>query len=246
VSVATLVVHGATNDTSVGDTDGDGIADVAVARVDGDDPHGTTFVVIGPPSGTTDLDHDADSSHRGEVEGDAAGVVAVDGDANGDGYDDLLIGAPRHDGTATDAGAVYVVLGPMEGDHGLEEADGKITASTAGQYKAWLGASIAYAGDVDADGLDDVIMSKADDSLAKGGGGAALFYGPVDGDRDYADADASFYGLIADDGVGFTVAGVGDLEGDGFADVLLGASGDSAGVGGPWYGNLYLFGGGTL
>src|SRR6185436_18025541 len=79
---------------------------------------------------------------------DEACIVSGAGDVDGNGHDDLLVGT-------WGAGAAYLVLGPVTGTLGLSRADAKFISEVEGD---WAGSSVAGAGDVDADGLDDVLI----------------------------------------------------------------------------------------
>jgi len=138
------------------------------------------------------------------------------GDVNGDGLDDLIIGAPANDDASTDAGKAYLVLGPGAGTIGLASADAVFWGDV--QY-ADAGYSVAGVGDTDADGYDDVMISEA----GWGNGNALLFLGPISGDVTSSEADATIEGVHGWYTVGWAIAGAGDANGDGYDDVLVSA-----------------------
>src|SRR4030095_8610822 len=95
----------------------------------------------------------------------------------------------------------------------------------------WAGTSIAWIGDVDGDGSEDLLVGApyADDGGAETGS-AYLFYGPVFGTVDLSDADAVLVGEVSYAEAGQAVAAAGDVNGDGRADYMVGAPGDGGGV----------------
>jgi FG-GAP repeat protein len=138
------------------------------------------------------------------------------GDVNGDGYADLIIGAPavRHGGT-TAAGSAYVLSG----------ATGQLLYEWQGIDANNLGSSVAAAGDVDLDGFDDVIVGAwGVYRSAQARTGAAFVYSGATGAKLH-----KFYGAFTDTRLGNAVAGAGDVNGDGIPDLIVGASWATAG-----------------
>jgi hypothetical protein len=203
--------------SGAGDVNGDGKADALVgasgALVDGVPWSGAAYLVSGPLSGTIDLSaaHATFLGARGEEAGYA---VSGAGDMDGDGTADVVIGAPGY-------GVTYLVLGPVSGTIDLELADGFLVGE--GPYDL-AGNSVSDAGDVDADGHDDLLIGARDNASSLIDQGAAyLVLGPVTGTVDLAAADAKISGETWDDMPGYCVSGAGDVDADGHDDWLIGA-----------------------
>jgi hypothetical protein len=205
---------------------------VVVGAIDDDDggtEAGAAFVVGADSlAETVDLDADADAKLLGEAAGDHAGESVSDaGDVNDDGAVDLLVGADDHDGSGTDSGAAYLVSGPVEGTTSLADADVKLVGEGTGDR---AGFAVAGAGDVNDDGVPDVIVGAPyNDASARNTGAAYIVYGAASlpGEIDLADADVKLSGEAANDTAGWSVAaaGSGDVTCDAVDDVLVGAPG---------------------
>ena len=211
---------------SGGDLNGDGLDDLLVGAEghDGDETNqGVVYVLFDSPTGVLDL-HDAPASLLGEEGMDCAGAdVGIALDADGDGLDDILVGAPGKD----HGGAAYLILGrpaPWSPDTSLATADASFLAE--GTVDS-AGSAVAGAGDVDGDGLGDLVVGAWHNGAAGVAAGAAyLILGRTSGwamDLSLADADSRFTGESSGDYAGSDVAAAGDLNGDGLADFLIGA-----------------------
>jgi len=163
--------------------------------------------------------------------GDGTGIsVSSAGDVNGDGFDDLIVGAYGDDTGGTNAGAAWVVFGPgaAASDVDLAALGGggyRITGAAAGDR---AGIAVAAAGDINADGFDDLIVGA---HLNDAGGISAGAAYVLLGDNGSADVDLvspaadglRILGAAAGDMAGMSVSAAGDIDGDGFDDLIVGA-----------------------
>jgi len=191
------------------------------------------------------LKDNADATFVGHVTYDyASDRVAMVGDVNGDGYDDMLMGAYNACLDGLCSGGVYLILGRAAADWGAAFDVAGADASFRGeQHWSNAGRDIAGAGDVNGDGYADFLIGAygydASD-IVTDTGKVYLVLGRREANWgrsfDLANADASFLGEVAYDTAGYALAGVGDVNGDGYDDFLVGAysndqNGSSAGKG---------------
>ncbi len=220
---------------SAGDVNGDGYSDVIVGawrNNAGGAYSGRAYIYYGGPG----ADATADVTLTGAAASDYFGFsVGGAGDVNGDGYSDVIVGAYMNDAGASDAGRAYVYYGGPAMD---ETADVTLTGAAASDY---FGCSVAGAGDVNGDGYADLIVGAyGNDAGGSSAGRAYVYYGgPV---MDVT-ADATLTGAAANDYFGLSVAGAGDVNGDGYDDIIVGAYGNDAG--GSSAGRAYVYWGGS-
>lgn len=215
-----------------GDLDGDGVED-AILGCPGADVDGRVFVMYGPLRGRNQSVLDAGAAISAALPFENLGVSVAAADLNGDGRDDLVIGAPAAPINQTPPGRVYVFFGPVAGVLPASAADVILEGVSITDR---LGVSVA-AGDSNGDGTADLLMGADQANSASGAGKAYLHFGPLQpGFRSVGSAGALFVGEAAEDQFGKSLAYAGDCDADGFEDVLIGAWSQDGGAG-----RAYLF-----
>ncbi len=200
-----------------GDVDGDGLSDILVGAPDHDNGQTDEGRALLYRGGTDALVDPVTTREADLGTAQFAAALAMVGDVDGDGYGDLLVGAPYYDGGQTDEGRALLYRG---GPGGLEATASWTVESN--QANARFGQAVGGAGDVNGDGFTDLVVgAPAYDNGQTDEGRAFVYHGSASGPA--GSAAFTFECNQASAQCGHAVAGAGDVNGDGFADVIVGA-----------------------
>ena len=220
--------------SGAGDVNADGYSDVIVGAIgygNGESFEGAAIVFLGSAEGITCRSPaDADAVLESNQSLSYMGIsVAGAGDVDGDGFDDVIVGAAMYDNGQPDEGAAFGFVGSATGI-----ADGNpATAAVmfeSDQAEAGFGLSVAGVGDVNGDGVGGVIIGAPHYSNGQANEGAAFIYLAEHGTGGPAGAQAILESDMEDANFGYSVAAAGDVNGDGFGDVIVGAPGYAEGI----------------
>src|SRR3989339_1302691 len=205
---------------SAGDVNGDGYNDVIVGAYGYFSFTGQAYIYYGGAS----MNNTADVTFTGAAVSDYfGGSVASAGDVNGDGFADVIVGAKGADGGGVNRGQAYIYYGGASMNNTAD------VTFTGAANSDWLGFSVAPAGDVNGDGYADVIVGAL--YASTNNGQAYIYYGGASMNNT---ADVTFTGAADNDSFGFSVAPAGDVNGDGYNDVIVGAK-DASSTNGQAY-----------
>lgn len=230
---------------TAGDLNGDGYSDVAVGAPGydaGGGPVGAVFVWYGSANGlgSSSTPAGADWHAVGEDLSSQLGAsVATAGDVNGDGYSDLLVGAPYYDTFGkTDTGIALIWFGSASGLGAVGSVANADWEMYCSDEFAECGRSVASAGDVNGDGYSDIIIGgPAYDLNAVANGVALVYHGSSAGPSQSADLTLAGESNLAS--FGASVASAGDINGDGYGDIIVGAPYQNEGT--TYFGNGYAY-----
>ncbi len=204
--------------STAGDVNGDGYSDVIVGAFGNSSNAGRTYIYFG---GAT-MDNIADLTMSGEGANQYFGVsTSTAGDVNGDGYDDVIVGAYSY---GSSVGRAYLYYGGAAMNNIV---DVTMTGEASG---VWFGVSVSTAGDLNGDGYSDVVVGAF--GYANNSGRAYVYFG---GTRMNNTADKTLTGEQVSN-FGYSVASAGDVNGDGYSDLLVGGKGFNSGTG-----RVYLY-----
>jgi len=237
--------------TSLGDLDGDGVQDLAVGAVgddDGGDATGAVWIAFLRTDRTVKGSAKISELRGGLVadlqDGDGFGrALSGLGDLDGDGIPDLCVGANEDDTGSTNAGSAYVLFlrrdGTVRGQHKITALSGDALDFTP-RRSSEFGASVAGMGDVDGDGIPDVaIGARFSNSVQvcflRRDGTVRDSTNITYGLNGFTDRATSFVDLL-----GMSIANMGDFDGDGVNDLLVGAYGREF-AGQDFVGGQYLW-----
>jgi hypothetical protein len=227
--------------SGAGDVNNDGIDDIIIGAISAGGS-GESYVVFGTAHRfpavfeLTGLDGANGFAIRGASADTLGYSVNAAGDVNGDGIGDVIVGSAFADANGRDSGRSYVVFGSAEGFAATMDAsslngrNGFVFNGIAANHRA--GTDVSGAGDVNGDGIDDVVVGAlhaSPNGLRSGQG--YVVYGSAEGFPAVIEASSldgsngfALNGIDQEDAAGGSVSGIGDINGDGLDDLLIGAT----------------------
>lgn len=246
-----IVINGTDSDdylgtsvSNIGDINNDGIDDVVIgaplANATNGLSSGKSYVIFGNqngfniPQNINELDGTNGFTLIGNVDSASGSSVSAAGDFNGDGIQDLLIGAPYAAPNGEKSGKSYVIFGRSDGFTGTVELENlgnngvTLIGPNAGEQ---VGFAVSEAGDINGDGIGDVIIGATNNTELPDNGKVYVVFGNQNysstANLNLANLNGSngfsITGLNAGDKLGYSVSSAGDINGDGFKDLIFGA-----------------------
>ena len=214
---------------NAGDFNGDGYQDILVGSpdeaVNGNYYMGRVYLYLGG----AEMNGECAACFNGHFAYERFGTtVAGLGDVNGDGFDDIIVGTEYNGSSGPDTAYVYVYFGGAEID---TTAD--IIFREAAGYAVNYGTSVAYAGDLNNDGFNDIMVGAPDADA----GEVYIYFG---GEEIENSPDIILQGEFSGDGFGQSMEALGDMNGDGFPEIAVGAP-DYSGENGNHTGIAYVY-----
>lgn len=202
--------------STAGDVDGDGYSDVIIGAenyANGQTQEGRAYIFNGSSSGLNTIYSWVTEVNQANAR--YGHSVSTAGDVNGDGYSDVVVGAWTYDNGQNDEGAAWIYYGSLSGISGSSLLEINLAGAN-------FGSSVASAGDVNGDGYGDVIIGASSYSNPQLVEGAAFAYngsasGIITTPSWQIQSNQAFTNL------GISVATAGDVNGDGYSDVIVGA-----------------------
>jgi RTX calcium-binding nonapeptide repeat (4 copies)/FG-GAP repeat len=235
-----------TSVSRAGDINGDGVGDLVIGARSADpngNDSGQSYVVFGKRGGNSDMELSTLNGSNGFIingvaPGDNSGVsVNRAGDINGDGISDLIIGASRANPNGNSSGQSYVLFGSRQGFGNVIElstlngSNGFTIDGISADDR--FGYASTSAGDINGDGIDDIIIGSyfADPNGVSNAGQSYVIFGNSNGfgkkfDLKSLNGSNGFKvnGIASGDVSGSALSSIGDVNGDGIGDVLIGAT----------------------
>jgi hypothetical protein len=200
-----------------GDVNNDGFSDLVIGAGSFGTTDGEAYLYLGTATGVTG-GGPAWNATSGQANSFFGTSVGSAGDVNGDGYSDVVVGAPNYDNGEEDEGRAYLYLGSATGLSGAA-----FWTAEGDQPAVRFGTSVSTAGDINGDTFSDVLVGAFDFDNGIGAEGMAFAYhGSATGPSSTANWTAAPGQLTAR--FGRSVSTAGDVNGDGYSDVVVGAN----------------------